>query len=393
VPHHHSRPHPDLLALPTAPQARPRPRPSRPGAARAAADRAAPVLTALATWQTPLNHQTLDNAGAEHGGRSHAIEHLRQLLVASAALPDRDEHLHRLEQRLAHAITAAHPDDQPVLRAYATWHLLRRLRSRADQGAPTLHAANRARDVLAEAARLLHALREDDRDLARCSQAELDAWVTSPSTARRLLPSFLAWAAQQRHMPAELHVLAAPAWQLGAADPVDQRWTQTRRLLNDDTLPASDRVAGLLVLLYGQTLTRISRLRRHDVHVVGSDPAGQRVQLRLGRDAINLPEPLAALIHELPVAVASGTAQRLPDSGDWLFPGRRPGRAAHPATLATRLRRLGVKPRAARNSALLHLAEHLPSAVLADLLGLHLTTAEKWSITAGSRWMTYAGDR
>jgi len=80
-------------------------------------------------------------------------------------------------------------------------------------------------------------------------------------------------------------------------------------------------------------------------------------------------------------------------AGCRLFRGRRPGRAAHPATLATRLRRLGLEPRTVRNSALLHLAEHLPAAVLADLLGLHLRTAEKWSTAAGSRWLTYAGDR
>jgi len=49
--------------------------------------------------------------------------------------------------------------------------------------------------------------------------------------------------------------------------------------------------------------------------------------------------------------------------------------------------------RTARNSALLHLAEYLPAGVLADLFGLHLTGAEKWSTAAGSRWLTYAGDR
>jgi len=51
------------------------------------------------------------------------------------------------------------------------------------------------------------------------------------------------------------------------------------------------------------------------------------------------------------------------------------------------------EPRTARNRALLHFAEHLPAAVLADLLGPHLTTAEKWSTAAGRRWLTYAGDR
>ncbi len=42
------------------------------------------------------------------------------------------------------------------------------------------------------------------------------------------------------------------------------------------------------------------------------------------------------------------------------------------------------QPRTARNSALLHLAEHLPAAVLADLLGLHLRTAEMWSQPSGA---------
>jgi len=63
------------------------------------------------------------------------------------------------------------------------------------------------------------------------------------------------------------------------------------------------------------------------------------------------------------------------------------------ATLTRRLRRLGLEHRTARNSALLHLAEYLPEGVLADLLGLHLTGAEKWSTAAGRRWLTYAGDR
>lgn len=255
------------------------------------------VLAAVATGQAPLHHQTLDTAGADGGGRSFAVEHLRQLLVASGALPDRDEHLHRLQRRLATVIDTAHPDDQAVLRAYATWQLLRRLRARADQGAPTLHAADRAREVLAEAARFLHALREHDLDLASCTQAELDAWLTHRTQARRLLPVFLTWA-QQHHLLAALTHTAAPAWQLGAVQPADQRWQLARKLLHDDTLPAPDRVAGLLVLLYGQTLSRISRLRRADLEFT-AEPTGVVVHLRLGADAIHVGEPLATIVRGL----------------------------------------------------------------------------------------------
>lgn len=48
------------------------------------------------------------------------------------------------------------------------------------------------------------------------------------------------------------------------------------------------------------------------------------------------------------------------------------------------------KPRAARNTALLQLGAELPSIVLADLLGIHIGTAERWNAAAGARWANYA---
>jgi len=92
------------------------------------------------------------------------------------------------------------------------------------------------------------------------------------------------------------------------------------------------------------------------------------------------------------VLISTGTGRGLTSDDPWLFPGRRPGRAACPTTLGHRLRRLGIDPRAARNGALLHLAEYLPARVLADLLGLHINTAELWITTSVTRWMGYAGN-
>jgi hypothetical protein len=64
-----------------------------------------------------------------------------------------------------------------------------------------------------------------------------------------------------------------------------------------------------------------------------------------------------------------------------------------PTSLSARLRNLGIEPRAARNTALLRLGAELPSLVLADLLGLHINTAEHWSAAAGARWTNYAATR
>ncbi len=62
-----------------------------------------------------------------------AVEYLRALLVAHGALPVRDEQLARLERRVAGLLAAvADPDDRRVLTAFATWHVLQRVRWRAE---------------------------------------------------------------------------------------------------------------------------------------------------------------------------------------------------------------------------------------------------------------------
>ena len=67
-----------------------------------------------------------------------------------------------------------------------------------------------------------------------------------------------------------------------------------------------------------------------------------------------------------------------------------PGRPITPARLAERLRALGIPVQAGRRAALTDLAAQLPAAVLADLLGLHPTTAVAWMHQAGGDWTRYA---
>jgi hypothetical protein len=53
------------------------------------------------------------------------------VLVATGTLPARDELMARLERFTADALDGRpDPDQRQILRRYATWHLLRRLRSR-----------------------------------------------------------------------------------------------------------------------------------------------------------------------------------------------------------------------------------------------------------------------
>jgi hypothetical protein len=46
-----------------------------------------------------------------------------------------------------------------------------------------------------------------------------------------------------------------------------------------------------------------------------------------------------------------------------------------------------------RNAALTQLTAKVPAAVLADMLGVHVTTATKWVERAGGNWTDYAAQR
>ncbi len=74
-----------------------------------------------------------------------------------------------------------------------------------------------------------------------------------------------------------------------------------------------------------------------------------------------------------------------------LFPGRFPAQHLSSKRLTSRLRPLGVRPRMARNAALIELASELPAVVFGRLLGIHQNTADTCHRLAGQDH-TYAAD-
>jgi hypothetical protein len=56
----------------------------------------------------------------------------------------------------------------------------------------------------------------------------------------------------------------------------------------------------------------------------------------------------------------------------------------------TRLKVYGIRARLARNTALMDLANQLPTVVISRLLGLHIRTATRWSAEAGHSRADYA---
>lgn len=77
----------------------------------------------------------------------------------------------------------------------------------------------------------------------------------------------------------------------------------------------------------------------------------------------------------------------------WLFPGQSPAHPAVDILFGVRLRQYGIDAHAGRNTARLALAAELPASVLADLTGISVGTAERWSQWAERDWAAYVGQR
>jgi hypothetical protein len=344
------------------------------------------VATALASLAADAREPT--HAALDELPPSKPLEHLRSVLVATGALPERDEHFARLERWISLAINErCDLRDRELLRRYAVWHLLRRLRQRNRDSTITYGQLDTVRQRVSAALTLLAWLRERELTLATCRQADLDAWRASTETGHRdRAGHFVRWAIT-RGINRDL-CFPATRWS-GPSRPLDheQRWEQARRLMHDDALAVEDRVAGLLLLLYAQRPSTISRLGLDDVEV----RAGS-VALRLGTVPVTLPEPLAALTREL-IAIRRGHAVLgRPARSSWLFPGGQPGRHVSADRLGQRLRQLGLQPAEARSTALFQLATELPAAILARTLGIHIKVAVSWQHLAAGDWTAYAAD-
>jgi hypothetical protein len=333
------------------------------------------VLSDLAAGRTPLTHQALDELPA-----SPPLAHLRQVLVAVGALPERDEHMARLEHFVTDFLASQQNHEQrKILYRYTTWHVVRRIRRRNNGQPATQQQFIVVRRQALAAVAFLDWLIAHNLTLGSCQQADLDRWLTDGSaSSRKEAGHFIRWA--RANKLTTVHV-AAVRWN-GPTQPLDEhhRWNVARRLLHDDTLKAEDRFAGLLLLLYAQGPAAISRLTVEHI-----ETSADAVRLRLGRAPLQLPEPLAALAR-IVVGNRKGHATiGALAASPWLFPGGQPGRPISTGQLTQRLNGLEIRPNQARSTALFQLAAEIPAAVLARTLGIRTDVAVTWQRLAAGR--------
>ncbi|MGW3939461.1 hypothetical protein [Streptomyces phaeochromogenes] len=144
-------------------------------------------------------------------------------------------------------------------------------------------------------------------------------------------------------------------------------------------------VAAALVRLYALPLTRIVELT--DDHIRHDQG---HTYLTVNHHPFVLPPKLARLIDD--------QLQHSPRHSNtagcrYLLPGHSPGRPRNPLGLADTLRHHGLPARAARNTAMMDALADLPPMVIADLLGIHPETAERWATLAGGNRSDYLAAR
>ena len=316
---------------------------------------------------------------------SRAARHLRKILAAGGILPARDERLAELEQWTRQKTGQIDdPAERRIVASFAAWHHLRRLRRDSERHHITAEQADHVQNEIRAATGLITWLRGHGTSLHACTQRDIDTWLASGTGSCYHARAFVTWATARGHARG-LDIPKRTRRDLITQIEDDHRWALVRALLHDDNHAIADRVAGLLVLLYGQPLARIARLTRDQITFTQN-----RAQLALGTVPVELPAPLDQLVRQLLGRRHGHAAVGRTDNHQWMFPGGAPAQPISTSRLRVRLASLGIHGRSGRNTALMDLAAQIPPVALARLLGIHINTAGDWAERSAGSQAAYA---
>jgi len=337
------------------------------------------LLQGLGRGEIELTHE------AFHGIQPwRAAAHLRDLLMACGILPAIDKQVCSLERWLpGHLATITDEGHAQLIRRFATWEVLPRLRARAERKPVTTSGRRHAGDQLKRATAFLRWLSGRGIALADCRQADIDAWYAENNEhARHYTRPFLQWCMANKltgrfQLPKSV-IRQAPS----LTD--DERVNQLGRVLTGHGLPLRTRVAAALVLLYAQPLSRIARITVNDV-----TRDGDQVLLRLGEPPTPVPGPVAGLLLEW-IGSRDNMNTATNRNSPWLFPGRRAGQPMNSDTLAMLVNDIGIPAAAGRTSAIRQHVLEMPAPVVADALSYHPNTTARLAAQGAGTYSRYA---
>ena len=150
-----------------------------------------------------------------------------------------------------------------VIRRFATWEVLPRLRARAEKKPLSTGSRGYAVGQVLRATEFLQWLSDRGVALSGCRQADIDAWHAGTARPPQHRRPFLQWCmanelTRRFRLPRAVTGHSAPM-------PDPERIEHLGRVLTDGALPLRTRAAAAIVLLYAQPASRIVRLTVNDV--------------------------------------------------------------------------------------------------------------------------------
>lgn len=336
------------------------------------------LIRDLARGVAPLKHATF--TGHRYPSK---VAFLRELCIEHGLLAPVHLDIERFQTWLDDKLAGADPDDARLLKQYARWVHLNRMRHLATTGQLKKGTFLSAKQSTTVALEFLTHVRDCGHSPATCTQTDIDEWLAGGPTTRSLARGFVRWAISHRHLaPLEF------PYRVAKTEPIitqQQRLDHITRLLSPTTALAPDeRAAALLLLLYGQPLVRIARMRLQQLTV--TDTA---ITIGFTGDTLTVPPPFISVLREHLAALPHQTTSVHRDN-QWLFPGGRPGQHLHQNTLMNKLRDAGIDLRGARNASLRALVLELPAPVIADSLNYSYQVTDRHRQSAGATFLDYA---
>lgn len=339
------------------------------------------LLGLMARGELPISHDTFRSLPAD---RSH--NYLRELLAGAGVLPTYHAPIEQMERWLDDKLEPLDADSAALVGRYARWHLLRRLRSLADQGELTKSSTYGARSHVNGAIRLSRWATAHDLTLSTLTQAQLERYLAEYPGGRNSQQGFVAWLRRTR-----ANTAVTIPWRETMLPEVvvsdTDRWRQVDVLLHDEQIKLYARIGGLFTLLFAQPLETIVTMRTNQITLTDDG----RVLVAFDTIPIEMPPRLDDLIRRH--LARPGTPSIASTDHGWLFPGRHPGRHLVREVFRSKLVAHGIRPGHSRHTALFALAGEVPAPILAELIGVADKTAFKWATLAARDWSSYISDR
>ncbi|WP_258131860.1 Fis family transcriptional regulator [Microbacterium sp. MYb62] len=313
--------------------------------------------------------------------RSTTREFVRSLLVTHGVLPQRDSYLMTFEHWLLDVpARLTSPAHSTVLEKYVRWDHLRKMRARSPVSRGTFL---RSKQAITVAVDFLNWMDAEEISLAELGQDDVEAWATGGTTTRLIAERFLNWARKEGLVSRNLRM---PQHRRGTASrlTLDEQQDASTRALDPNMMTVRDRAAAVLVLVFGQQLERLVRLKWRDVRVTPD-----AVYVSLGGDPMPIPAPFDDAWRELHANPANCQTASHPKR-DLVFPGSKPGQPINPGYLANRIKAI-IRARAARLGALDELTKLGPVVVVAGALGYSPRTLETYAFDGGATYARYLG--